>query len=60
MADMKERIKALAARNRTATDEEKRRIEAEMKELEAANPKEFAAALESLIKETSAILFGHE
>lgn len=51
---MKERIQALAARNRAAkTEEEKQGIALEMEALKNENPKEFTEALESLVKTTA-------
>ena len=51
---MKDRIQALAARNRAAkTEEEKQGIALEMEALKNENPKEFTESLESLVKTTA-------
>lgn len=55
---MKEKLRALAEKNRKAkAREEKKAVAKEMAALEAADPKAFAEALESLIKETASSLY---
>ena len=52
--ELKDKIKALAERNRKAeTQAERDAVEAEMKKLEQSSLKEFAEALEGLIRITS-------
>ena len=54
MTDYKDKIKALAERNRLATtDEERAAVSAEMNALRSENEQAFTEALEGLIKTTA-------
>lgn len=54
MTDYKDKIKALAERNRLATtDEERAAVSAEMNALRSENEQAFTEALEGLIKRTA-------